>query len=542
LKKQNFLQGALILVVASMIVKIFGAIFKIPLANIIGFEAMAYFNSAYGFYVIFYMISTAGIPVALSKMISEAEAKENKTEVKKIFRVSYLLFFTLGAVGSLIMILFSKQYSSYVHLDGLHYSIIAISTTLFFMCVTSAYRGYFQGLKNMAPTAVSQVIGASGKLFIGLLVAYIATINGASPHMTAAYTLLGITTGSVGSTVYLAIYKKICDKKDKTPPVSPKTSSSHKAILKKLLYIAVPITLSATILSLTNTIDTTLMIRRLTDGGFIKEEATKIMGTYTSTAVPLNNLSPNLIYPFAISVMPAITSMFVSGKKEEASSVITSTFRITSIISIPCSIGLSVFSKPIVSLLYTNDETITFNGKTILATELAGEMLSVLAMSIFFISMVSVTSAVLQAYGQERKTIISTTIGILFKVLLNYILIGNPQIGVYGAPIATLICYMVIMLLNFCFIIKYTEYKIHIFEIVLKPLFSGASGIGIALLAYNFIKDTSAKSSIMISISLAVVLYFFFIFLVKGIKSEDVEMLPKGKKIAVILKKIKAIK
>ena len=198
--------------------------------------------------------------------------------------------------------------------------------------------------------------------------------------------------------------------------------------------------------------------------------------------------------------------------------------------------------KPIVSLLYTNDETITFNGKTILATELAGEMLSVLAMSIFFISMVSVTSAVLQAYGQERKTIISTTIGILFKVVLNYILIGNSQIGVYGAPIATLICYMVIMLLNFCFIIKYTEYKIHIFEIVLKPLFSGASGIGIALLAYNFIKDTSAKSSIIISISLAVVLYFFFIFLVKGIKSEDVEMLPKGKKIAVILKKIKAIK
>lgn len=542
MKKQNFLQGALILVIASMIVKIFGAIFKIPLTNIIGVEAMAYFNSAYGFYVIFYMISTAGIPVALSKMISEAEAKENKNEVKKIFRVSYILFFALGAIGSLIMILFSKQYSSYVHLDGLHYSIIAISTTLFFMCITSAYRGYFQGLKNMAPTAVSQVIGASGKLFIGLIVAYIATINGASPHMTAAFTLLGITTGSIGSTVYLAIYKKVCDKKDNMSFRSNGKSASHKAILKKLVYIAVPITLSATILSLTNTIDTTLMIRRLTDGGFIKEEATKVMGAYTSMAVPLNNLSPNLIYPFAISVMPAITSMFVSGNKKEASAVITSTFRITSIIAIPCSIGLSVFSKPIVSLLYTNDETITFNGVTVAATELAGEMLSVLAISIFFISMVSMTNAVLQAYGQERKTIISTSVGIVSKIVLNYILIADNGIGIYGAPIATLVCYVIIMLMNFIFIIRYTEYKVQSSEMILKPLLSAAIGIGISAVLYNTICSFSEKLSVLIALCASVLLYFLIIFLVKGVKAEDVRMLPKGKKIENLLKKIKAIK
>lgn len=543
MKKQNFLQGALILVAASLIVKVFGAIFKIPLTNIIGVTSMAYFNTAYGFYVVFYMISTAGIPVALSKMISAADAKGNKKEVAKIFRVSYILFFTLGLIGLLIMIIFAKSYAGYVKLDGLHFSIIAISPTLFFMCLTSAYRGYFQGLKNMTPTAVSQVIGAIGKLFIGLLVAVIAVKLGAKDYMVAAYTILGITVGSIGSTFFLSFYKKKCDKAE-SGITSTLSSSSSKTLLKELVEIAIPITLSATILSLTNTIDTTLMVRRLTDSGFMVEEATKVMGAYTSMAVPLFNLSPNLIYPFAISVIPTITALFVNKNDNEARGIISSTFRIASIIAIPCSLGLSVFARPIISLLYGNKETIILPSgmKETAAVSLAAEMLSVLAISIFFIAMVSATNGVLQAYGKEKLTIISTSVGILFKIILNYILIGNENINVYGAPISTLACYFIIMLFNVYFLISKCGYKPRVIEIVLKPLISGALAVGCAALLYNLVLGSSeSKLPIILSVFAAAILYLIFIFLFKGVKEEDIIMLPKGQKIANVLKKVKLL-
>ncbi len=541
MKKQNFLHGALILVFASLMVKIFGAIFKIPLTNIIGVTSMAYFNSAYGFYVIFYMISTAGIPVALSKMISEAEAKENKKEIDKIFKVSYILFLILGIVGSALMIAFSRQYAEYVKLPGLQYAIFSISITLFFMCITSAYRGYFQGLKNMTPTAVSQIIGAIGKLVIGLIVAIFATKQGFEPPMVAALTLLGITSGSIGAALYLSIYKKRCDLKDsiKIAQLSSRVSTASN-LLKRLAVIAVPITLSATILSLTNTVDTTLMIRRLVTAGIEETEATKIMGAYTSMSVPLNNLPPNIIYPFTISVIPAITGMFALGKINETNKIISSTLRIAALISIPCSIGLSVFSKPIISLLYSTKETIAYDAQILTATDIAAQMLSVLATSIFFIAMVSVTNAILQAYNHEKLTIISTGVGIFIKIILNYTLIGNENISIFGASVATLACYVVIMFLNIYFITYRTDYKINSISLsmIIKPIISSVISIGCARVIYEFSSFTP-KISAVISIAVAGVLYFVTIFTLKGIAEEDILMLPKGKEIVQFLKKIK---
>ncbi len=542
MKKQNFLQGALILVFASLVVKIFGAIFKIPLTNIIGVNAMAYFNTAYGFYVIFYMISTAGIPVALSKLVSEAEAKKRIAEIKKIFKVSLLMFFTLGVIGTAIMIVFSKPYSSYVHLDGLHLSIFSISITLFFMCITSAYRGYFQGLKNMTPTAVSQVIGACGKLFIGLLVAKISADAGLPSHLIAALTLLGITTGSIGSTVYLYFYKRKCDR-ESAPPVCDADISTSKSreIFGKIVSIAIPITLSATILSLTNTIDTTTMIRCLVDGGVDTLNATNIMGAYTSMSVPINNLAPNLIYPFAISIMPAITSLIASGKENSVDSLMNSALRIASIITIPCSLGLIAFSNPIITLLFDSDEIISYNGTALTAIEISSLMLSVLAISIFFIAIVSVTNALLQAYGLEKKTIISTTVGILLKLVLNYMLIPNEAVGLFGAPIATVACYASISVINLFIIFKYTNYRPRVFKLTFKPLISALVSILISKTLYNLYFSSIGSFGVVFAILLTVILYFTAIFAMKTVTNDDILMLPKGKKIEKLLIKLKLL-
>lgn len=541
MKKQNFVEGALILMIANLLVKILGAIFKIPLTNIIGVDAMAYFNTAYGFYVIFYMISTAGLPVAVSKMVSAAEAEENHRESEKIFKISYLIFFVFGAVGMLIMAVFAKKYAEYVNLDGLEFAIYTISPTLFFICLTSAYRGYFQGLKNMTPTATSQVIEAIGKLAVGLIVAFFAVKAGKQPHIVAAYALLGVTIGALFSTVILKVYKRINSVK---PDKNPATVKSAKSLIKSLIIIAIPVTLSATIMSLTNTIDTTFMVKRLIDSGFLKDEARKIMGAYTSMSVPLFNLPPNLIYPFAISIIPALTSAFVSGQENITKKIMTSTFRISSIIAMPCALGLSVFARPIISLLYSKDEFIGFNsaGNEISSISVASPLLSVLAISIFFVAVISVTNSILQSYGFESKTIISTVLGIGTKLILTYVLIGNERISMFGAPISTLCCYIVIMCANLYFVVKYTGFVPSMRKIFIKPFFSSIVSVFLAATLYYFLRKIATAPSLIISVVLCALLYFLVLFAIKGVEKEDILLLPKGKAILSFLIKIKLLK
>ena len=528
--------------IANLLVKVFGAVFKIPLTNIIGVEAMAYFNTAYGFYVIFYMISTAGLPVAVSKLVSAAEARENRRESDKIFKIAYYLFLGFGLVGMLIMVVFAGAYANYVKLQGLEWAIFAISPTLFFICLTSAYRGYFQGLKNMFPTAFSQICEAIGKLVIGLIAALYASNKGYSPFIVAAFALIGVTVGALLSTVVLKIYKSSL-KIEKNN--NPESVSSSTKLLKKLIVIAIPVTLSATIMSLTNTIDTTFMLKRLMDIGFLQDEATKIMGSYTSMSVPLFNLPPNLIYPFAISIIPALTSTFVSKNNKASESIMTSTFRIASIISIPCALGLSIFSLPIISILYKDNEYITTlqNGVELTSISVAAPLLSVLAISIFFVAIISVTNSVLQSYGHETKTIISTFLGIAAKVVLTYTLIGNEKIGMYGAPISTLVCYAIIMNVNFYFVVKHTGFFPSIRKIILKPIISAVISIAFGAIIHQYLlKDYLGNIAIFISLPICVILYFLVLFLIKGVEKEDILLLPKGKNVAGFLEKINILK
>ena len=542
MKKQNFVEGAIILMIANLLVKVFGAIFKIPLTNIIGVEAMAYFNTAYGFYVIFYMISTAGLPVAVSKLISAAETQKNKKEVEKIFKISYALFFSFGLSAMILMVIFASNYASYVKLQGLEWAIFALSPTIFFICLTSAYRGYFQGLKNMTPTAVSQVTEAIGKLVIGLIFAFYASKNGYSSHIVAAFSLIGVTVGAVLSTailkVYKFIYKPVYDK-------NPQSVSTSKHIIKNLISIAIPITLSATIMSLTNTIDTTFMVQRLINSGVQQEAATKIMGAYTSMAVPLFNLPPNLIYPFAISIIPALTSSCTAGKIKESFSTMTSTFRIATIISTPCALGLSALSFPIISLLYKNNEIISLDGSSepLTAIAVASPLLSVLSISIFFLASISVTNAILQAFGYESKTIISTVVGIVAKVILTYVLIGHDKISMFGAPISTLACYFIIMCLNFYFVVKYTGYMPSIRKIFMKPIIASVISIAIGAVVHTYyLSEHLGNKSVILSILLSSFLYFTILFIIKGIEKEDLLLLPRGNAVVNFLNKAKLLK
>ncbi len=539
--KQTFVRGAFILIFANIAVKVIGALFKIPLTNIIGVQAMSDFNQAYSYYALFFMISTAGLPVAISRIIAAANARGNRREVEKIYSVAMRLFFLIGIIGSLILAVFSGVIANAVAVPELWQCILAISPTLFFICLTSACRGYFQGMQNMIPTAVSQTIEAAGKLIIGLAAALWAKSHGFSDAQMAAAALTGITVGVVLSFIYCFISKRSVQRALGEIPRMRVRSS--KSIMKELIRIAIPITVSSSIMYLTTVIDSSMVISRLISIGYDKEIAQKFFGSYTSMAVTLYNLPPNSVNPFAISLIPQISANIARGAVKATKRVMDSTLRICSTIILPCAFGMGALSERLIALLFRNEElTIDAEGKLIGSVPLAGGLLKVLAPSIFLVSIIYVTSAMLQATGNERLSIISAGAGILTKLVSSYILLGVPRLGIYATPISTTLCYLVILISNMRFLVKTTGYRPSIRRIFLKPRIAGAAcalaAIGSAWLFDRFLPS---KLTTILAVIVAAAAYAAVLFLIKGVNRRDVVLLPKGEKMLALLERFKLV-
>ena len=534
-KKQTLVFGALILMVSNLLVKFIGMFFRIPLTNMIGVEGMAYYNAAYSIYVSFYMISTAGIPVAISRMIAASNSQNNVKEVKKIFTLAFRVFFIIGVAGTAIMILFSKQLAKSAGMPDAYLAMIAIAPTLFFICLSSAYRGYFQGLQNMVPSAVSQVIEAVGKIGIGLVAGwYFYKVKGEELHIVAAYVIFGVTIGVAAATLYAWIVKLMfnsaSDKRNLTEDIPDMPVRSTKSLLKELIVTSLPIALASSIMGLTNTVDTMVLARRLVETGISTEAATAYYGTYSSMVIPLFNMAPPLIYPFAIAAIPALSAAIAGGDKKGCKENMESAFRMGALIAIPCAIGMGSLSGGIINILF---DTQMIDGVSSL--ELAAPALSVVSSAIFFLAVISITNSILQAYRFERQTIISTVSGIIVKIAATWIISGINGVGRMGSAIGTALGYFTIMSFNVFFVITKTGFVPSIRKIFLKPfiagIFCGATALGVSVLI------GTGKLETLVSIAAAVVVYAVVIVLIRGLNRADVMMVPGGKIVCRVMDK-----
>lgn len=534
--------GAIILMISNVVVKLIGALLRIPLTNIIGVEGMAYYNAAYSIYVTFYTISTAGIPVAVSRMIATANSQNNHREIKKIFNVAFSVFFIIGIVGTAVMMILSKQFASSAKMPDSYLAMLAIAPTIFFICLSSAYRGYFQGLQNMTPTAVSQVIEALAKFGIGISAAIYFTKNNYPSYVVAAYVILGVTIGVLLGVIYGAITKAMftssAEYKNSLSIATDDSCRSSKSILKELIVIAIPITLASSIMGLTNIVDTMLFANGLQSIGMTEKAATSFYGTYTSMVYPLFNLVPPFIYTFAISAIPAISSAIALNDRNKASKDILSAFRNCAIIAIPSAIGLGTLSKRVIGFLF-DDETISLGDTAVSTVNLAAPALSVISVGILFLGVISITNAVLQACKQERFTIISTSSGVVIKIVGTYILSRIENFGLLGAATSTLLCYFTIMSLNLYFMFSKTGFRIRAAAVFAKPLAAGVLCGAFAVMSSIFLNKTPFYGRIgtLISIAIAVVVYFVSLIALKGLNKYDVMMMPKGQKLCTILDK-----
>lgn len=535
-----FFSGVVILTIANVLVKAVGLISKIALNRVVGSIGAGYYSSAYEIYAFLYIISTSGLPLALSIMVSKCRARGRFKEARKIFNVAIVVFLIIGAIFATLMIVFSSELASVISSPETTLCIIAVAPTILFVCLSSCFRGFFQGYQMMQPTAISQFIEASCKVIVGVGFAIWARAQGYDDFIVAAYTILGVTVGVFLGMVFLYLRKLffndkkmneayLCELREKNNCVLEDNScKSTLSLLKDLMVIAVPITISSAVLSLNIIIDTFTVQNGLLAYG-LEDNLVKITyGDYTSLVLSLCNLPTVLFYPIVNALVPLIsaaheTKDFSSGERMRSFSM-----RVINLISIPCALGLGIFSYPILDLLMFKQDSVSR----------AAPWLSVASISVIFLGLISATNAFLNTAGKQKLPIISMIIGAGAKLLLNYVLIE--RIGIYGAPISTVACYLLAASFNIFFTIKYVGKLPDIKKVFGLPLVCGILSIGVSALLYLLLATfLPSKIATVICILTSVIGYLFMIIKTKTVTKDEILMLPMGEKAVKLLVKIR---
>jgi len=517
--KRSFVSGVVILTVSNLLVKVTGLLFKIPMNYIVGDTGMGYFNSAYSIYTFFYMLSTSGLPVALAVMVSEKRAAGNITAAKTIYRTALALFAAGGLGVFLLMFFASGGLAGLIRSDKSALSVAVAAPTMLFICISSALRGYFQGCGNMVPTAVSQFIEAVGKLVIGIAAAVYAIRMGYGIHVIAAYAVSGLTLGSLAGMVYLLIAKFLRGDRDLLPDdlVIRNEPIPQREIFRRFLKISLPITVSASVMSLTNMIDTALIQRVLQHAGMAEEEAATLFGNYTSLAVPMFNLPPVFVYPIAYSIVPAVAAALSSGETKKAADAVEMSLRAAVLIGMPCALGLTVLADPVLCIFYKAE-----------SAHLASPLLTLLAPSSFFVCVLAVTNAILQSCGEERKPVISMLCGAVVKCVSNVLLLR--KIGIAGAPVSTFLCYLTVTVINLAFVVKCTGIRPDFTKIFFLPAVSGLACAVTASAVNGLLMPFSGKIACFAAICTGAAVYAAILLASGNVTIDEIKTIATGAK------------
>jgi len=526
-KTQSFLSGALVLTMSMLLVKLIGALFKIPLTNyILGGTGNGYFSTAYMLFAPIYAVATAGLPVALAKLVAEHNAKNDTEQIGKLLKASKLLFWTVGIVGSAVIILLSGVFvKTLVHNEKAFWSVIAIAPSVLFGCITSIYRGYYEGLRNFRPTAVSQVVEALVKLAAGIGLSYIviAIANDnfaagkavfgvmatsaenagyiAMPYAAAAATF-GVTLSMLGGTIYSVLYHKFHSKQEPIPSLGRSRGNGIKTLLK----LAVPISLGALVVNITSIVDLVSIMNALrasinadTDL-FMKYWGSKIpagmplddipnflYGSFTGLCVSLFALVPAFTASFGKSALPNIAAANSAGDEEGLASSIKSAIFTTGLISLPAGVGISLLSTEILTFLF---------GHKPIEIAVAAPVLSVMGIGVIFCAFAVPMFSILQALGRTDLPIKIMIIGTLAKLLANTFLVPSPKIGIVGAGVGTVICYAVIFCMAYASIKKISKAKIGL----VKTFWNVALGTGVMALVILLGKAHGLSTLLLIAL------------------------------------------
>ncbi len=597
-KKNTFFGGAAILAVGIMVVKLIGMFYKIPLVNIIGEQGAADFTNAYNIYAVLLTISTAGLPVAVSKLVSEANALGRKNQVRRTFQLALALFLTLGVLSFLVMFFKADLLAGMMHDDKAAAGIRALAPAVVCVGCLSAFRGYSQGHSNMTPTAVSQIIEALCKLVVGLGLAYWLIRAGAGEDKAAAGAITGVTVGTIVALAYMFLSYVSGRMGNRT--LGTDTPDAAGKILGDVLRIAIPITLSASMVGIVTVIDSSLVqgqlqkvllenpdswaiyqdfvdfapLQRALEGWkqtldsgaaanaallaaqveqnvpaavtlneCVLDLSRKLYGSY-SGALNIYNLPTSLMAAITASVIPAVSSTLAKQDRRGAARLSGSALRITALLAFPMGVGLFVLGTPIIRLIFPK-----------LTAPLAGPLLSTLGLATLFVCMMLVCNSVLQAYGFVNLPVFVMLLGGLVKIFNNYHLVTVPSVGIFGAPVGNVLCFGLCMVLDLIIISRVIPHHPRLIPIFAKPAAAASLmgmgawavyGLGSKLLSVQskgpggeMVRTLSYSRNaiaVLAAILVAVVIYLVLIVALRAISKDDLALMPKGDKIAKILR------
>lgn len=542
--KKSFVQGAAVLAVAGLLVKVLGAIFRIPLGNMIGTEGLANYNPAYYVYNLFLILATAGIPVAISRMVSERVSFGQFAEAHRVFKISRALMLVIGGASFLIVFFGAEFFAEVSNVSGASLAMRAISPALIFVPIMASYRGYFQGMQDMKPTAVSQVVEQVFRVAVGLSLAYFffhsAQRMGAaskfSPEETgAAGATLGAAAGAVGGLlvmiiVYVLNKNKIRSRiaRERKGPRSARESSN--AILKKIAIIAVPITVGAAIMPIVNLIDVAVVTRRLVSSGWDLTMAKDMYGQLSGFVGSLINFPQVLTQAVAMSLVPLVAAAYKQKDMAYLRENVQTGLRMAVILGLPCAVGLFVLAEPILLLLYPTQQA---------SATSAAPCLMVMSIGVVFLSTVQTLTGVLQGVGKQMIPVRNLVVGVIAKFIITWELTGIPAVNILGAASGTVAAYLIASILNIRAVRKYTGTRFDFMATAVKPFISSAV-MGICTWgSYHllYVLLDGSRLATVIAILFAVIVYAVMVFATKTITKEEVARMPKGDKIVRILNK-----
>lgn len=531
-KKEGFMQGVITLMFSQVLIKILGLVYTLYLTNRQGFgdKGNGICASGYQIYALLLTISSIGVPSAISKLVSERVAVGDNKGAHRIFKIAFATFAVIGLVGSLLLFFGANVIANqWLQIPDAEMTLVALSPAIFFVTVASVMRGYFNGRQKISVGAKSQTLEQVFKTLLTIIVVeVVAILSNVSTEWMAAGANLATTLATFLGFSYLFLYYK-SERKEVATEIKNTVNYKYErvsTIIKRILLVSIPITLTAIMSSINKNVDSFTVVRNLR--AFMPEDqATALYGILGGKVDTLTSLPLAINVAFATALVPAISAAKARNDNKTITEKTSFSLLISMLIGLPCTVGMFIFAQPILNLLFPNAN----DGALIL---------QISALTIIFTILDQTINGALQGFGKLMIPTISLATGVFVKFIFNITLIKIPSIGVYGAAWGSVACHLVAFCIAFTMLRKYIKLNLTFSKFVLKPVISTAIMGICSYFTYLALKGIIVERlATIIAIMVAVVIYSLAIVALKVFTKDEFKMMPAGDKIVKFLEKIK---
>lgn len=512
MQKKSLIKGTLILSISGIIAKFLGFFFRIPLINMIGEEGIGLYQLTYPLYTFLLALAT-GIPTAISKMISERLAVNKIKEAFRVFKVARYIMLVFGSISSICIFTFSDKIIKVFEWNkDVYYSLLGIALAPLFTSLLSAYRGYFQGFQYMTPPAISQVLEQIARVVIGVGLAFVFLPRGIDAAAGGAS--FGAVAGALIGWLFLVkVYSK-----NKLIYHKNQECASYIKILKQIIKIAIPVSISHAIGSIMTLIDSMLVPSLLRSAGYNYQMATILYGQLTGKAFVLINVPLTLSVSLSQCIVPAISEAYILSNSRKLERNISAAFKLAILLALPCCGGLFFLAKPIMSFI--------FQGRCE-----GYELLKLLSLGTIFIIIAQASTGILNGIGKTILPIIAMVAGCTVKILVSYAIIPLPSINISGAAYGTILAYMIVAIIDIIMVVKHVRIKMSMDNIVIKPIICTVVMIFFVVITYTYMYNLTSKNSIAVSIAILLggIVYIIMLFVTKTLKRDEFRQILKSR-------------